>query len=825
MTTEFNESQLKTIELEKLQALEFELYKKARTSFKAFILATFPDYDMNWHHEVVINYLQAFIEKRIKNLIICMPPQHGKLIEDVYPVLTTKGWKRHGDLKQGDYVFHPSGNPVEVVATTHKQRCNAIIHIGNNVIHTHANHMWLTHSKKKKDKVFKTKVVSTTTITRWLSEGREVRVPTTSQTPQYINEKPPIEPYLFGLWLTSQANHTQFRIDFPREHEEFFIRFLHDRKIFAKHFASSKDKTHYDVPKFREFIKGLGNKDKRLFYQFEVLQREEKIELLAGILDGLRCVCKGTQCIAKIPYKNIYLLQDLVGLLNSLGFPIVSTKFNKLTIHNEVTFKIVSHIPSLVHGFPVERRSSVEQGKRMDEQPLVTRAELIESAQWGQCIQVDSLDGLYLIGTEFLVTHNSEIVSRKLPAFLFGVNPDAKIIASSYGSDLIKGFNRDVQRVIQSPEYKRIFPNTKINPKGAHSRESDEINSATRFEIVKRRGFLNSASIQGGISGVPCDIGIIDDAYKDRADAESENTRGRVWDWYTDAFVARMHNETQQLITMTRWHEDDIVGKLVREQPDNWTVLVLPAVREEDWGYNKDPRKVGEALWPRRHSLEKILMVKEMSPRNFASLQQQRPAPEGGNIIKTQWWRYYDELPEDLQIITSWDLTFADKVTSDYVVGQVWGRKGPNRYLIDMVRGKWDFLRTITEMKRLRAKYPNAIATLVEEKANGAAAIATLRQTMSGIIAISPTKSKVDRVQAVSPTFEAGCVYVPQPRNHPWVQTVIDEATVFPSGRHDDTVDAMTQYLSYVQARFIDFDIEIGSITKESGRNIYSTTR
>jgi predicted phage terminase large subunit-like protein len=825
MTTDINQSQLKTIELEKLQALEFELYKKARTSFKAFILATFPDYDMNWHHEVVINHLQAFIEKRIKNLIICMPPQHGKLIEDVYPVLTTKGWKRHGDLKQGDYVFHPSGNPVEVVATTNKQKCNAIIHIGNNTIHTHANHMWLTHYKKPDDRVFTTKVVSTSTIIRWLSEGREVRVPTTSQTPQYLNEKPPIEPYLFGLWLTSKKDRKQFTVDFPREHEDFLISLLKDKRIYAKHIASSKNHTHYAIPEFSEFVSAMGNTPKRLYYPFEVLQREHKMELLAGILDGLRCVVKGTQCIAKIAYRDVYLLQDLLSLLSSLGFPVIGTKFNRCSICNEVTFTVVEHIPTLVHGLPVERRTQAQSGKKIDEQPIVTKAELIDSKQWGKCIQVDSLDGLYLIGTDFLVTHNSEIVSRKLPAFLFGVNPDAKIIASSYGSDLIKGFNRDVQRVIQSQEYRRIFPNTKINPKGAHSRESDEINSANRFEIVKHRGFLNSASIQGGISGVPCDIGIIDDAYKDRADAESDNTRGRVWDWYTDAFVARMHNETQQLITMTRWHEDDIVGKLVREQPHNWTVLVLPAIREEDWGYAKDPRKIGEPLWPARHSLEKILAVKEMSPRNFASLQQQRPAPEGGNIIKTQWWRYYDELPEDLQVVVSWDLTFADKVTSDYVVGQVWGRKGPNRYLIDMVRGKWDFLRTITEMKRLRAKYPNAIATLIEEKANGAAAIATLRQTMPGIIAINPTKSKVDRVQAVSPTFEAGCVYVPHTRNNPWVETVIDEATVFPSGRHDDTVDAMTQYLSYVQSRFIDFDIEIGSITKESGRNIYSTTR
>lgn len=222
----------------------------------------------------------------------------------------------------------------------------------------------------------------------------------------------------------------------------------------------------------------------------------------------------------------------------------------------------------------------------------------------------------------------------------------------------------------------------------------------------------------------------------------------------------------------------------------------FPAIAEAD----EPHRKQGEALHPERYPLEQLLKIKAaIGTRDWEALYQQHPTPEGGTIFHEEWLKYW--LPKDLpnfdQMVLSWDMTFKEGDASDFVVGQAWGRKGGDFYLVDQMRGRWGFTDTMERFKCLAEKYPQATRKLVEDKANGPAVIDSLKHHISGIIPVEPDGSKVARAHAVTALFEAGNVYIPDPSLFPWVREYITELTQFPSVAHDDQVDATTQALRH----------------------------
>jgi predicted phage terminase large subunit-like protein len=202
-------------------------------------------------------------------------------------------------------------------------------------------------------------------------------------------------------------------------------------------------------------------------------------------------------------------------------------------------------------------------------------------------------------------------------------------------------------------------------------------------------------------------------------------------------------------------------------------------------------------LWPERFGQEEVEALKRtMGSYAAAGQLQQRPAPAAGGILKRHWWKFYREAPRPFsEVIQSWDCAFKDTRTSDFVVGQVWGRHGADKYLLDQVRGRMDCPATIQAVKRLSEKWPQTQAKLVEDKANGPAVIATLKHEIVGLIAVNPEGGKEVRAHAVSPQIEAGNVYLPDPTIAPWIGGFLDECAAFPNGAYDDQVDAMSQAL------------------------------
>ena len=394
----------------------------------------------------------------------------------------------------------------------------------------------------------------------------------------------------------------------------------------------------------------------------------------------------------------------------------------------------------------------------------------------------------------------SELASRYFPAWVLGKNKHLKVCEASYTIDLSRGFSRDVQRIIRSDEYQKVFPETRLKQKAdtdkwipitPKHKESDQ--------LIETRGFYKAVGVAGGLTGNPVDIGVIDDPVKDAIEAASETYQKRVWDWYVDVFSTRLHNDSKQLLIMTRWNEADLAGKLLEKEPDKWKVVKIPAIRE-DLEDAHDPRSIGDALWPDRHSLQKILDLKALNERTFTALYQQRPAPADGNVIPIKKIKYYreSEKPTTMKIYISWDMTFKDSKGSDFVAGHVYGVVGANRYLLDRVHGRWDFVRTLNEFVKLYQRYSNCECILVEEKANGAAIISSLRKQIPRIIPIVPKESKLARAQASSLSIDSGNWFFPDPIQVPWVNEVIEEMRSFPNAAHDDDVDAWSQFENYV---------------------------
>ena len=207
---------------------------------------------------------------------------------------------------------------------------------------------------------------------------------------------------------------------------------------------------------------------------------------------------------------------------------------------------------------------------------------------------------------------------------------------------------------------------------------------------------------------------------------------------------------------------------------------------------------------------------KDAGTRVWQALYQGAPSPATGTILEPTNYRTYNTpqttpgpngtqlLPNpgpDTQLIQSWDMTFKATNTSDYVVGQIWLRRGHNFYLIDQVRGRYNFTETVNQVRALTAKYPQAITKLIEDKANGPAVIDTLRSTTNGIIPVNPQGGKEARAHAIAPYHEAGNIHLPAPELAPWVSELTEETRAFPHGKHDDQIDAMTQAITYLAAK------------------------
>jgi predicted phage terminase large subunit-like protein len=414
----------------------------------------------------------------------------------------------------------------------------------------------------------------------------------------------------------------------------------------------------------------------------------------------------------------------------------------------------------------------------------------------------------------------TEEVSRRFPAYALGKYPNMRFIATSYNSDLASSINRDVQRIISSEEYFRLFPETTISGSDHAKKSSVPVKAnSEEFDVISYDGFYKSAGVGGGISGRGGDVLLIDDPIKDDEEAHSQTVRDKIWNWYTSTLYTRCEPGAGILLIMTRWHEDDLAGRLIaamKEGGEQWEIVRFPAIAEEDEFDEAGEllRKKGEALHPARYPVERLDKIKigtadkaGVGSRVWASLYQQRPSAAEGNLFKRENWVFLKP-PRDLEalshkerreyfaqlgirlVIQAWDTALGGKKKNDNTACVTLGIAPSRYYVIDVWKDKLQFPDVLNQVELLYDKWlPNQVIVEGGGSASGKATVQTLtRSTRIPFKEHSTVTDKVFRADTISPTHESKLVTIFQ--GGKWVAGFVDQCAGFPNITNDDDVDA-----------------------------------
>lgn len=395
----------------------------------------------------------------------------------------------------------------------------------------------------------------------------------------------------------------------------------------------------------------------------------------------------------------------------------------------------------------------------------------------------------------------SILTSVTWPTWAWTKRPELRFLYTSYNAALSTKHNTDRRLIVESPWYRKHW---------GHSVQLAKDQNLKSFFQNTARGHMLATSIGGGSTGHGGDILCIDDPHNPKQ-ALSPIQRVEAIEYITGTFITRLDDKEKGAVVaiMQRLHEEDATGYLLGES-DDYTHLDIQGIAQERRVYSfpitkiKKTVEIGSILWPKRESRETMEKTRqEMGELHFAAQYLQSPTHQEGDIFKTDWWKYWDTLPDKIhEFLFSWDTAFKDKETSSFVVGQAWARSFANYYLMDQVRGHWNFPKTVKEFKSFTKKYPKIGLKLVEDKASGPMINDFLKDEISGIVTVNvPKLDKVARAQGVSYLIESGNVYLPADhKRFNWVPGFILECKNFPRGKFDDQVDTMSQALKRLKS-------------------------
>lgn len=406
--------------------------------------------------------------------------------------------------------------------------------------------------------------------------------------------------------------------------------------------------------------------------------------------------------------------------------------------------------------------------------------------------------------------------SRLMPAWFLGRWPERRVILASYGADLARKNSRWARNVIGSAAYQQVFPGVRL---AADSR------AAESFDLAGHEGGLDAVGVGGGLTGKGGHIIVVDDPIKSRAEAESLTYRNKVWDWYTDDLYTRREPGGAVIVVMTRWHADDLVGRLLKTEPDKWHEIRLPAIAEacsstpppgeitppptppriqggertpgrhddegED-GVDIIGRRAGEALWPERYGLEALREIeKTLGPYAWAGLYQQRPTLAEGGVFKREWLHRVNRAPEDLlMVVRYWDLAMSAKTSADYTAGVKMGidRDG-HLYVLDVARGQIDWGDLVEYMAGVILRDGPDVIQGIEQQGYMSRAVKELNADgrLRGYAVFGYPKDKDKYTNALPLAAKAAAGFVHVVESH-WTDALIEELCAF-TGRGDETDD------------------------------------
>ena len=396
----------------------------------------------------------------------------------------------------------------------------------------------------------------------------------------------------------------------------------------------------------------------------------------------------------------------------------------------------------------------------------------------------------------------SNCASVAFPAFIHGHDPSKRIICVSYSESLARKHANDCRALMRSSLYSRLFPGTRIS-----SAKDTEVEFATT-----RGGSRLATSVGGTLTGRGGNLIIIDDPMKPQ-EAMSEAARSATNEWYGHTLLSRLDNKTEDaiVVVMQRLHVDDLVGHLLEQGA--WEHLNLPAIAETEHRIALGPnrfhlRRAYEVLHPEREPRSVLEELRRsMGSLDFAAQYQQEPVATGGNLIKWDWFQFYDKPPgRDAKdrIIVSWDTALSAKELASYSACVVLQVRGETVHVLDVIRERLeypDLKRKVIEQHHHWRFAANGYELLIENKGSGMSLIQDLQDEKDRIYAVpvEPEGEKVIRMHRHSARIEAGSVFLP--KQAPWLDEFRRELLAFPVGRYSDQVDAFSQALNRVYDR------------------------
>ncbi len=393
----------------------------------------------------------------------------------------------------------------------------------------------------------------------------------------------------------------------------------------------------------------------------------------------------------------------------------------------------------------------------------------------------------------------SETSTILFPTWILAKDPKFQVMTASYSQEMAEWFGMKARDVMQSESFKALS--------GVRLREDTQ--SKSKWLTQKNGGYL-ATGIGGSITGRGFNLGIIDDPIKNRDEAESLLIRNNIWDWFVSTFYTRQEGNAGIVVIMTRWHTDDLVGRLLakekeereagKENFDQWEVVSFPAIAQKD----EEFRKEGEALWPKKFSLEMLETIKStQGVYDFSSMYQQQPITSENQEFKKEYFKYFEDddiASKDLEYTTTVDLALSKKENADDTVIMTVGkdRLSPRWYIVNITAGKFDPLETIDALfmhhKKYRGRvyietvaYQKSLKYFIEEEQRRTGHFFLIDETKR------QNRNKTEKIRGLLPLYRTGVIF------HRKTHTKLEEQLMtFPFGTHDDYPDALAMHIEVI---------------------------
>ena len=376
----------------------------------------------------------------------------------------------------------------------------------------------------------------------------------------------------------------------------------------------------------------------------------------------------------------------------------------------------------------------------------------------------------------------STYISVEFPPWFMGRNPKAMMIGCSNTDELAELFSRRARNIVDTTEFRDVFGfGLSADRRGIGNWEND------------KGGEYFPAGVGAAIAGRRADIGFIDDPVKSREDADSERSREKVWQWYVNDFLTRLKPNARKIVVMTRWHEDDLGGRILEREAKDWRVITIPMEAQQD-----DPlgREMGDRLWPEYFTDEMIALAKQ-DTRSWWALYQQSPHAEDGDFFKAEWFHDYDAAPQGLKVYGASDFAVTEG-SGDFTEHGIFGVDASgNAYVLDWWRGQKQADVWIDKMADLVGRWePSCWFAEAGPIRRSVEPFMMKRLSERGAFCrvewLPSVHDKESRARGIQAFMAMGKMFWPKFAG--WKADVQGQLLKFPAGKHDDAVDVFSLF-------------------------------